>query len=649
MSLYNDAGNGLITPVEGPYGYVESNSRCTFSFTGSSTSTSGNTTTVALNMTFTSLFQGRHDIYVGASGGFGESPATYAGTWSVTSDGLVITSASQLPNATNNMPYGPVTLNATGGTQPYVWSLAPSQPTPPPGVPGCPPSGFSMSPGQVFPGGVLTGTLSGTTGQYVCAIQVTDATPATQTALFTLQLLPQALSITGPASLPVATATDPITTTTVTAVGGQTPYTWSATGLPPGVTINSGTGAISGTPSNSGTFTVVVTVTDFVRNSANCTYTNVTVNPQPTITPPQNLPAATVGIGYTSPMFTATGGTGPLSWSLTGPAGWAVNATGIITGTPASLQVTLVISVTDINNAVGRYTVMLTSGTPPLTITTASLPSGLVGVIYSSTTMAATGGTGPYTWSANGLPAGLIFSGGQITGTPTTGTGSPFSVTVTVNDNSNLQQQASQNYSVPIYVPVSGVTPASLQPGTVGTLYSQSLSVTGGTAPYTWSATGLPGLVIDSNSGLISGTPSSSTGSPFNVTVTVSDSSIPQQQKIQNYSLVINAAPSTNTISGTVTGANGSAVLIIATVTATGEEAGRTTTGSTGAYSLSLLANFSYTVAASYCGYSFSSPFSGPLLMFPQNADFNVTGTTPTREYIRLGGRVVAVANCGAQ
>jgi uncharacterized protein (TIGR03437 family) len=72
------------------------------------------------------------------------------------------------------------------------------------------------------------------------------------------------LSITGPATIPSASVGTAYTNTTVTAAGGSTVYTWSATGLPSGMTINSATGTISGTPtlSTAGSYTVVVTVND---------------------------------------------------------------------------------------------------------------------------------------------------------------------------------------------------------------------------------------------------------------------------------------------------------------------------------------------------------------------------------------------------
>jgi hypothetical protein len=65
------------------------------------------------------------------------------------------------------------------------------------------------------------------------------------------------------------------------------------------------------------------------------------------------------------------------------------------------------------------------------------------------------------------------------------------------------------------------VTNPGSQSGTVGTATSLQLSATGGTSPYTWSATGLPAGLSISSSGLISGTPS--TAGTSSVTATVTD------------------------------------------------------------------------------------------------------------------------------
>jgi hypothetical protein len=53
----------------------------------------------------------------------------------------------------------------------------------------------------------------------------------------------------------------------VTATGGTAPYLWSASKLPAGVSINAATGAISGTPTKAGTYTVTVKVTDSSKSA----------------------------------------------------------------------------------------------------------------------------------------------------------------------------------------------------------------------------------------------------------------------------------------------------------------------------------------------------------------------------------------------
>ncbi len=74
-------------------------------------------------------------------------------------------------------------------------------------------------------------------------------------------------------ALPNGLAGRPYPTTTLQAYGGTTPYTWSAGAtLPPGLTLNSQTGVIAGTPTTAGTYTVVIDLTDADQQTTSATF-----------------------------------------------------------------------------------------------------------------------------------------------------------------------------------------------------------------------------------------------------------------------------------------------------------------------------------------------------------------------------------------
>lgn len=185
-------------------------------------------------------------------------------------------------------------------------------------------------------------------------------------------------------------------------------------------------------------------------------------------------------------------------------------------------------------------------GTTQISITTSSLPGTTVGTAYSLT-LASTGGAGTLTWSitSGSLPAGLtLSSSGVISGTATTVGTSTFTVTVT--DSSNPPKSASVQFS--ITVSSMSITTASLPAATVGIAYSQTLAVAGGTSPYTWSVSvgALPaGLNLNSATGVISGTPTTSGTSTF--TVSVSDSSATVNTATAQFSITVSAMTVTTT------------------------------------------------------------------------------------------------------
>jgi uncharacterized protein (TIGR03437 family) len=93
-----------------------------------------------------------------------------------------------------------------------------------------------------------------------------------------------------------------------------------------------------------------------------------------------------------------------------------------------------------------------------VTITTASVPNGFMGVVYQTTTLQVQGGTAPYGWSVTGLPAGLsVSTGGVVSGTPVAS--GPFQITVTVNDSSTPNAlTATRSYSGAVSVPTTLLT-----------------------------------------------------------------------------------------------------------------------------------------------------------------------------------------------
>lgn len=156
----------------------------------------------------------------------------------------------------------------------------------------------------------------------------------------------------------------------------------------------------------------------------------------------------------------------------------------------------------------------LAQGNTTLSVNTSSLPSGVVGANYSKTVVAS-GGTTPYAWTATNLPAGLSMSTtGVISGKPTAAGTTP--VTVKVTDKNGAT--ASRTLSLAVTAGVT-ITTSSLPQGTTGVDYGVDLLASGGTTPYTWTATGLPAGLTLNPDGWLHGTPTSNGGNPvFTVT-----------------------------------------------------------------------------------------------------------------------------------
>ena len=312
----------------------------------------------------------------------------------------------------------------------------------------------------------------------------------------------------------------------LSAGGGIGPYVWSPagdSGLPEGLILSSD-GLLSGTLTTSASNSFQVNVTDMMGTTTSRTF-SLTVSAPPLAVETASIPGeAAVGQAF-SQQLTGTGGAEPYVWSVSAgalPPGLALSAGGLLAGTP-SLAGTYAFTVLLADNASGSATreySMIVTGPPALSVATSSLPSAVTGVAYTQTLIAA-GGQAPCEWevTAGSLPAGLALGAdGTISGTPTAGGVSTF--TVRVRD--AAQAAASRELSLSVVAPLS-VMASNLPDGRTGVSYSQILLAEGGSAPYAWSiaAGSLPGGLTLSPAGVVSGFPA--LGGSYEFTARVQD------------------------------------------------------------------------------------------------------------------------------
>jgi Putative Ig domain/PA14 domain len=304
-------------------------------------------------------------------------------------------------------------------------------------------------------------------------------------------------NITTPATSPLAVTATVGTAYSYTVVAtGTAPITYSATSLPPGLSINSTSGAITGTPTTAGSYSTTVTAANGLTPNASKVL-NFTVgagSTAPNITTPATTPfavTATVGTAY-SYTVVATG-TAPITYSATSlPPGLAINSTsGAITGTPTtagsySTTVTAANGVSPNASKVLSFTVNPAPVAPNIT-TPATSPfavTATVGTAYNYTVVAT--GTAPITYSATSLPPGLSINStsGAITGTPTTAGSYSTTVTAANGVNPNASKTLSFTVNPASSVPVIITQPVS-QTVAAGAPVTFTVAATG-TAPLTY-------------------------------------------------------------------------------------------------------------------------------------------------------------------
>jgi hypothetical protein len=255
---------------------------------------------------------------------------------------------------------------------------------------------------------------------------------------------------------------------TLQASGGSGTYAWTVvnSALPAGLVLDASSGAIAGTPQQSGatTFTVRAADAGDASNAANQTLaiTIAPPPPPPVVIGTASLPAGTVSVSYTATL-SASGGTGAYNWSQvsgTLPAGLSLGASGVLAGTPSlagtsTFTVRAADSTDGSNSAQQTFTLTIAPASiPSVVIVTTSLPDAVRGAAYSKT-LAVSGGKAPFTWAriSGTLPPGLTLNAttGTIAGVPTqAGT---WNFTVRVTDSAVPATKSKRSFSLRVRRP----------------------------------------------------------------------------------------------------------------------------------------------------------------------------------------------------
>ena len=400
----------------------------------------------------------------------------------------------------------------TGGGTITSWSVSPSLP-----------AGLSLDSST----GAISGTPTAVTSSASYTITATN-TGGTDTATMTIVVNDIAPSISYSSSSITLTKGTAMTTETVTSTGGAVVSYSVSPSLPAGLSLDTSTGSISGTPTavtSSATYTITATNTGGTDTAS---MTIVVNDIAPAIAYSPNSLTLTKGTTMTTATVTSTGGT-VVSYAVSPslPAGLSLDtSTGAISGTPTAITSSASYTITATNTG-GTDTATVTivvNDLAPSSVTYSSTSLSLTNGTTMSTITPTTGGGTATSWSISpSLPSGLNFNNttGAISGTPNaitssatytvTATNTGGSATATLTIEVNIAPPSSITYSPSSFTLTKGTAMATVTPtASGGTIASWSVSPT------------LPaGLSLNTANGTISGTPTTVTSSAtYTVTAT---------------------------------------------------------------------------------------------------------------------------------
>ena len=426
-------------------------------------------------------------------------------------------------------------------------------------------AGFTISGGTGSQGGVSVTVTVGTTELTATSVAADPATWSVAVPANAAYLTGTSVAVTVSASktgytapsdvtrtlavdlaAPSATYTAPSSLQVGAAIGAMTPSTtdtdiasYGATGLPPGLGIDSTTGAISGTPdtADANTAAATVTVTDTAGNTATASITFPAVaKGDQTLTGFAYSPA-TVTYGDTAPTVTPpTGAQTTLSYSATPATVCTVDASSgalILAGVGDCVITATAAGAADYNEATAAFTVTVqAAGALALTLD-AIATDNTVNIAEKAAGFTISGGTG----SEGGVSVTVTVGTTELTATSAGAgawsvdvppgasylTGTSVAVTVSASKTGyTAPGDVTRALAVDLTAPSATYTaPSSLQ---VGAAVGAMTPSTTDPDIASYGATGLPpGLGIDSTTGAISGTPATADANTAAATVTVTD------------------------------------------------------------------------------------------------------------------------------
>lgn len=256
---------------------------------------------------------------------------------------MQISTPTQLPDASTCAVYSLVLTVSDGPPPPYSWSFS-APPSLNAQSQSGPPAGFSIDPNT----GLLRGRPASSGSAFFSVTAYSNSANVYATKGFSLQI----------SDLCFVTNTLPdgdlnsFYRISLIVSGGSAPLNYSVRNgtLPSGLTVDSKTGLLTGTPTTVGTYTFTLQVSDSTGAISSQFFT-VNIHPALAFVTASPLPPGTTGVNY-SQTFAATGGLAPYTFNSNDtPPGLTLTPAGVLSGIPIAGTFPFTVSATDATTA----------------------------------------------------------------------------------------------------------------------------------------------------------------------------------------------------------------------------------------------------------------------------------------------------------